>query len=607
MAYYDERPYYPRDRYARPSSVYSQGYYSGDGPYSSSRHETGITRRHNGSNESLPGDYGYEYGYGLPPQPRRSRVSTVQEGVHRSHSMGGGHRSYYDDPDYHHSRHSRRSRRHDYDDPPGDRYRRTQRSLSSSRSPPPRRRRKSFSEQAMEALGMGSTTSSASKHRDHSRGRPHGHHRRSYSYSPSPTRSKSRRRERSEQRIAQAMKAALTAGAVEAFRVRKEPGEWTGDKGKRILTAALTAGGTDGLVDRDPNKHSKRHIIESTLAGLAANHFVNGPRSRSRSKSRGREKSRSRVPDLAAAGALAAAGKEAYNRFKSRSRSRPRGRSHSRDSQEDSPRRERRRSKSISDYINRGMEALGLENKDKDKDDRRRPRDRPSRRDDYSGYDSDSDYGSKHHGSSRRTRHSRDVGRSLHPGSSYESPSSARSGAIGKEGHAYYQDRENHSSNSDKDSDLGSSTDEEHRHKKLKRKTLLATGLATVATIHAAHGLHGSMEKHKKRVKMVKEGDMTAKEARKLRLKNNLTDAASVGLATLGIKGAVDEWRHVDHMRKERHDFRKECDSRRERRHSRAQSQGSLPYRRTMYPDEIEECHISDNGSRRAMSVAQEV
>ncbi|KAF5860876.1 hypothetical protein ETB97_000967 [Aspergillus alliaceus] len=429
----------------------------------------------------------------------------------------------------------------------------------------------------------------------------------SYSYSPSPTRSKSRRRERSEQRIAQAMKAALTAGAVEAFRVRKEPGEWTGDKGKRILTAALTAGGTDGLVDRDPNKHSKRHIIESTLAGLAANHFVNGPRSRSRSKSRGREKSRSRVPDLAAAGALAAAGKEAYNRFKSRSRSRPRGRSHSRDSQEDSPRRERRRSKSISDYINRGMEALGLENKDKDKDDRRRPRDRPSRRDDYSGYDSDSDYGSKHHGSSRRTRHSRDVGRSLHLGSSYESPSSARSGAIGKEGHAYYQDRENHSSNSDKDSDLGSSTDEEHRHKKLKRKTLLATGLATVATIHAAHGLHGSMEKHKKRVKMVKEGDMTAKEARKLRLKNNLTDAASVGLATLGIKGAVDEWRHVDHMRKERHNFRKECDSRRERRHSRAQSQGSLPYRRTVYPDEIEECHISDNGSRRAMSVAQEV
>lgn len=117
MAYYDESHYYPpRDRYARPSSVYSQDYYSGDGPYNSSRHETGVVRRRDGSNESLPGDYGYEYGYGLPPQSRRSRVPTVQEGVHRSHSMGGR-GSYYDDPDYHHSRHSRRSKRYDYDDP----------------------------------------------------------------------------------------------------------------------------------------------------------------------------------------------------------------------------------------------------------------------------------------------------------------------------------------------------------------------------------------------------------------------------------------------------------------------------------------------------------
>ena len=117
MAYHDEGYYYsPRDRYARPSSVYSQDYYSGDGPYSGSRHETGVVRRHDGSNESLPGDYGYEYGYGLPPQSRRSRVSTVKEGVQRSHSMGGR-GSYYDDPDYHHSRHSRRSKRYDYDDP----------------------------------------------------------------------------------------------------------------------------------------------------------------------------------------------------------------------------------------------------------------------------------------------------------------------------------------------------------------------------------------------------------------------------------------------------------------------------------------------------------
>ncbi|KAF7586234.1 hypothetical protein BBP40_009218 [Aspergillus hancockii] len=600
MAYHDEHHYYPpRDRHTRPPSTYSQDYYAGDGPYVTSRHETGVVRRRDGSNESLPGEYGYEYGYGLPPQPRPSRVSTIQEGVHRSHSMGGR-GSYYDDPHYHRSHHGRRSRRHDYDDP-RDRYRRSQRSPSSSRSP---RRRKSFSEQAMAALGIGSATSSSSRNRERSRGRTHGHHSRSYSYSPSPTRSKSRRRERSEQRIAQAMKAALTAGAVEAFRVRKEPGEWTGEKGKRILTAAITAGGTDGIVDRDPNKHSKRHIIESTLAGLAANHFVNGPRSRSRSKSRGRDKSRSRIPDLAAAGALAAAGKEAYSRF--RSKSRGRGRSPSPDSYDDSPRRPRKRSRSVSDYISRGMEALGLENKDKDKDDRRRPRDRPSRHDSYSDYGSDSDYGSsRHHGNSRRVRHSRDVGRPPHPGS-FNAPSPrSRSGATGKEGHTYHQDREHHNSPSDKDSDLGSSTDEDHQHKKLTRKTLLATGLATVATIHAAHGLHESMEKHKKRVKMVKEGDMTAEEARRSRFKNNLSDAASVGLATLGIKGAVDEWRHVDHMRKERTNFRKECDTKRQRRHQRAQSYEPISRRRTVYPDEIEEYPPPERG--RSMSVAQEV
>jgi hypothetical protein len=117
MAYYDEHHYYPpRDRHPRPPSGYSQDYYAGDGPYASSRHETDVVRRGDGSNESLPGEYGYEYGYGLPPQPRPSRVSTIQEGVHRSHSMGGR-GSYYDDPHYHRSHQGRRSKRYDYDDP----------------------------------------------------------------------------------------------------------------------------------------------------------------------------------------------------------------------------------------------------------------------------------------------------------------------------------------------------------------------------------------------------------------------------------------------------------------------------------------------------------
>lgn len=40
----------------------------------------------------------------------------------------------------------------------------------------------------------------------------------------------------------QSAKAALLAASAEAFRVRNEPGGWGGEKGKRILTAALDAG-----------------------------------------------------------------------------------------------------------------------------------------------------------------------------------------------------------------------------------------------------------------------------------------------------------------------------------------------------------------------------
>ncbi|EAU38859.1 predicted protein [Aspergillus terreus NIH2624] len=323
MAYYDERQYYPptRDRHSRPATGHAQDYYGGHPSH------TDVVPRPNFSNESIeeiprdypPGDYAYEYGHGYPP-PRHSRVATVQEGVRRSHSLGGGARGgpYYDESDYYYRPSRGRHSRH-HDDRRG--HYKYSRSPSSSRSPP-RRRRKSLSEQALSALGLGSAAASGSRHHERSRSRGRrDHHGRSYSYSPSPTRGHrgSHHRDKSEQRIAQAVKAAVTAGAVEAFRLRKDKGEWTGEKGKRILTAALTAGGTDGLVDRDPGKHSKRHIIESTLAGLAANHFVKGPRSHSRSRSRhGRSviAVTAGVRDLAATGALAAAGRslEPYQR-----------------------------------------------------------------------------------------------------------------------------------------------------------------------------------------------------------------------------------------------------------------------------------------------------
>lgn len=295
-----------------------------------------------------------------------------------------------------------------------DRSRYSSRSSSGSRSPP-RRRHRLVAESGDPAVPSSASAASASvsvsttKHNRHispSRSHRRHHHRRSSSYSPSPTRSRSRgrRSKENEDKVAQAVKAALTAGALEAFRLRKEPGAWSGDKGKRILTAALGAGGIDGFLDRDPRKHEKRHIIESTLAGLAANRLVNGPRSRSRSRrsrsgspSRRRRHSSGGLKEAAAAGLLAAAGKEVYDHVKSRSRShgRDRSRSHSRDHRYSSddgsydsppPPRSRKRSKSVSDYINDGLAKMGLGDTGK----RSRSRHRSSRRD-YDDYDDYSD------------------------------------------------------------------------------------------------------------------------------------------------------------------------------------------------------------------------
>ncbi|KAF2151244.1 hypothetical protein K461DRAFT_280032 [Myriangium duriaei CBS 260.36] len=239
-----------------------------------------------------------------------------------------------------------------------------------SDSPSPHRhkheRRKSGVGEILEGLGLGGVAGallgkskdkdrSRSRDRDRDRDRDHDrdrdyrrdsarHRRRSSSSSGGHSRSRSKGG-KSERKWAQAAQAALVAGAVEAFRSRKEPGAWTGEKGRRIATAALGAGGIDGLVDRDPDKKSKRHLAEAVIGGLAANRLANGPRGRSvgpdgrarsrsrslfgRSLSRGRDQGRgggggggSGLKDLAAGGALAAAGKAIYDRVRSKSRRR---------------------------------------------------------------------------------------------------------------------------------------------------------------------------------------------------------------------------------------------------------------------------------------------
>jgi hypothetical protein len=353
----------------------------------------------------------------------------------------------------------------------------------------------------------------------------------------SRSRSRSRGGRKSE-KWEQAAKAALVAGAVEAFRSRNVAGPWTGAKGQRIATAALGAAGIDGLIDRDPEKHEKRHVIESALGGIAASRLANGSRSRGRDESRspdGRARSRSRsifgrsrsrgrsqsgdrgeggggggggLAKVAGTGAVIAAGKALYDRVRSKSRSRKdrsRSRSSSRDSYVPSRRGNRR-----SNSRGRGM-------------------------DDYS-----------------------EAGIRSNPDRRLAAAGGAGAGALaasGREGEG--RDRKRDSS-----SDSLSSTDMEERRKKLRGKELLTAGLATVATIHAAHGVYSSMVASEGRRKLVSEGEMSPEEARKRKSKNMLQDAAAVGIAALGIKSAYSEWKE---MNEQRHSV-KELEARRRKR-----------------------------------------
>lgn len=83
----------------------------------------------------------------------------------------------------------------------------------------------------------------------------------------------------------------------------------------------------------------------------------------------------------------------------------------------------------------------------------------------------------------------------------------------------------------------------------MKGKEYLTAGLAAVATIHAAHGVYASIEARDKRREDVARGEITTEEARKKKNKARLHDAAAIGIAALGIKGAYSEWQEVQEHR----------------------------------------------------------
>ncbi|KAF3929677.1 hypothetical protein AA313_de0203254 [Arthrobotrys entomopaga] len=175
---------------------------------------------------------GYSSDSSREPSPRRpSRRHTT------AHSDGEDHRG-----------HKTRGREH----------RRRDREYYSEESPSRERKGKTaIVEDLLAAVGL-----------IQSKNKTRGHDRRDRSEGPVPEERKKQTRE--------ALQAALTAAAVEAFRTRKE-GKLTPQRLMQIAGAAIAAGGLDVLVDRSgSNGGSLKTVIESVVAGLATGKTLGG-------------------------------------------------------------------------------------------------------------------------------------------------------------------------------------------------------------------------------------------------------------------------------------------------------------------------------------------
>jgi len=119
-------------------------------------------------------------------------------------------------------------------------------------------------------------------------------------------------------------------------------------------------------------------------------------------------------------------------------------------------------------------------------------------------------------------------------------------------------------------------SEDEKELKKGRKKMLLTGGLATVATIHAAHSVYQSMEKREARRKALKEGDISAEQAKRALNKNRLQDVASIGIAALGLKGAYSEWHETQETRKEQRDEKEKRERHKAKREARRRKMSTI-------------------------------
>ncbi len=442
-------------------------------------------------------------------------------------------------------------------------------------TPKEKKGHKNFLESALAAAGLGGAVKALTGGKDDKSDARSRRDSRSRSRSRSTSRSRGkgdRDRDRSKDgkgdganKIQKAAMASLIAGATEAFRISKQPGSWKGEKVKRIVTAAAGAATLDAAQDSD-KAGSKLGLAEAVVGGLLGNRLVNGSKKniemdektgRSRSRSRARSKGDgggsggvSGLAALATAGLGAIGAKKIMdNRDQSRSR-----RGDSRDSRDGSPdRRHRSRSRSVVDSARRRLAKVGIGNGPDDDDDRdRRDRSRDRRRD-HDDYDRDRSR------DRRRDHDDYDRDRSRDRRRDHDDDRSRRSGGGGG-------DRSRQRRGSASSDDLGDSDDDRKRGNRLRGKQVITTGLAAVATIHAAHSVYQSMEKRHVRHKALREGKISAEQADKMKHRAILQDAAAVGIAALGIKGAISEVKEANEMRHEMREWKLEKQERHEKR-----------------------------------------
>lgn len=318
----------------------------------------------------------------------------------------------------------------------------------------------------------------------------------------------------------------VAAGAAEALRARKEPGQWKGEKGKHVLTAAFN----NGLINKDPSKPHHHHIMDTTLRGLKDGAPSREERAalQRRVGRVGGSRTSSNLKKVAVAGAVAFVGKELYDRY---GRSQPMARDYNGDYS-----RSKKRSQDFSDEGHRGIKSADHE----ENDDQRSAKgeDRDDQSDNREGYSTDGDPDSDMENNNR--------------GDDYGRQQSSRDP---EQPHSSNRYPDNHRrrgwSNSEYDSDLGYSSDEKEKERRRNRDMMLTSGLATAASVHAAHRVYGSLNKRKQRSARLEGGEITADEARKERLRANTIDVASLGLAALGITGAYGKWKEANEQRTE--------------------------------------------------------